>query len=158
MEEIDDAPVRDAELTAPLPSLDAFDVEPVEFAESEADTEILEVEYGTVVNGLELAEADTEILLRDQFDDLSALEDGDGEAANVAQVAARLEEDSRLIETLLAAQGYYSPTITSRIDRSPKANGQPLAAVDRRGAGAAIHFRRNQRVGRPDRAGGPDRR
>ncbi|RDC61282.1 hypothetical protein HME9302_02503 [Alteripontixanthobacter maritimus] len=129
VEEIGDAPVRDAELTVPLPALDAFDVEPVEFAETEADAEILEVEYGTVVNGLELAEADTEISLRDQFEDLSALEDGDGEASNVAQVAARLEEDSRLIETLLAAQGYYSPTITSRIDRSPEVNGQPLAAV-----------------------------
>ena len=139
-EEIGDAPVRDAELVAPLPPIDAFDVETVELAETETDEEILEVRYDVAVNGLEAADEETDANLRDLFNDFSALDDGDGKAANVAQIAARLEEDSRLIERILASEGWYEASIETRIDRSTEANGQPLTAVIDVAPGARFTF------------------
>ncbi|WP_054526865.1 MULTISPECIES: autotransporter assembly complex family protein [Sphingomonadales] len=129
VEEIGDAPIRDAELTAPLPPLDQFEVEPVEFAEAESDEEVVEVAYSVEINSLSEADGETEAGLRSLFEGLSALEDGDGEAANVAQVSARLTEDSALMQRILASEGWYEARATTRIDRSSEANGQPLTAV-----------------------------
>ena len=129
VELIGDAPVRDAELTAPLPPLDQFEVAPVEFAEDASDEEVVEVAYGVEIRGLEEADAETETNLSDTFDDLSALRDGDGTAANVAQVNARLTEDSALLKRLLASEGWYGATTNTRVDRSEADNGQPLTAV-----------------------------
>ncbi|MCH2487309.1 MAG: BamA/TamA family outer membrane protein [Erythrobacter sp.] len=127
VEAIGDAPIRDAELVAPLPPLDQFEVAPVEFAEAEADEEVVEVAYNVVVNGLEEVDEVAETDIRGMFDDLSALEDGDGEAANVAQVAARLTEDSALMQRILASEGWYEARATTRIDRGEA--GEPLSAV-----------------------------
>ena len=127
VEAIGDAPIRDAELTAPLPPLDQFEVAPVEYAEVESDEEVGEVAYNVIVNGLDEADETAEVDLRGMFDDLSALEDGDGEAANVAQVAARLTEDSALMQRILASEGWYAAQATTRIDRGEA--GQPLSAV-----------------------------
>ncbi|KZY58438.1 hypothetical protein A3736_00060 [Erythrobacter sp. HI0063] len=129
VEAIGDAPIRDAELVAPLPPLDQFEVAPVEFAEAEADEEVVEVAYNVTVNGLDEADEVAQTNIRAMFEDLSALEDGDGEAANVAQVAARLTEDSALMQRLLASEGWYEASATTRIDRSADATGQPLTAV-----------------------------
>ena len=129
VEEIGDAPVRDAELAAPLPPIETFDAEPVEFAEDETDTEVVEVAYSTVVNGLEELDSENDLSMADTFGGLSALEDGDGEAANVAQVSARLTEDSVLLQSILASQGWYRAEVNTRIDRSEDVNGQPLTAV-----------------------------
>ncbi|MGB7372297.1 autotransporter assembly complex protein TamA [Erythrobacter sp.] len=129
VEEIGDAPIRDAELAAPLPPLEQFEVDPVEFAEAESDEEVVEVVYSIQINGLEEASEATETNMRDLFDDLSALEDGDGEAANVAQVSARLTEDSALLQRILASEGWYEASATTRIDRSTEPSGQPLTAV-----------------------------
>lgn len=128
-EEIGDAPIRDAELVAPLPPIDSFEVEPVEFAEAESGEEVVEIAYKVELNGIDEIDEATDANIRDMFNDLSALRDGDGDAANVAQVSARLEEDSRLIERILAAEGWYGATVEARIDRSEEANGQPLTAV-----------------------------
>jgi len=129
VEEIGDAPVRDAELVAPLPPLEQFEVEPVEFAQEESEEEVVEIAYSVQVNGLDAADEQTDTSLRGQFDDLSALEDGDGEAANVAQVSARLTEDSALMQRILAAEGWYEARVTTRVDRSNEPGGQPLTAV-----------------------------
>lgn len=129
VETIGDAPVRDAELVAPLPPLDQFEVAPVEFAEAETDEEVVEIAYGVTINGLEEADDEAEADLRGMFDDLSALEDGDGEAANVAQVSARLTEDSALMQRILASEGWFEARATTRIDRSEDVTGQPLTAV-----------------------------
>ena len=129
VEEIGDAPIRDAELAAPLPSLESFEAEPVEFAEDETDQEVVEVAYQVVVNGLEPADEETDANLSDMFDDLSALRDGDGEASNVAQVSARLTEDSALLKRILASEGWYDARVATRVDRSNEDNGQPLTAV-----------------------------
>ena len=129
VEEIGDAPIADAELVAPLPPLSEFEVEPVEFTEEDGGGEALEIEYEVVVNGLEAADEETEADLTNLFRDLSALYEGDEEAENVAQVTARLSEDSVLIERLLAAEGWYSASVSTRIDRANVPDGQPLTAV-----------------------------
>lgn len=128
-ETIGDAPVRDAELVAPLPPIDQFEVEPVRLAEAEVDEALVEIAYRVEIDGLDAADDETETDLRDMFDGLSALEDGDGKAANVAQVAARLTEDSALMQRILASEGWYEARATTRVDRSQDVTGQPLTAV-----------------------------
>ncbi len=129
VEAIGDAPIRDAELAAPLPPLETFDAEPVEFAEDASDDEVVEVAYDVEIDGLEAADEKTETDIAGMFNDLSALREGDGEATNIAQVSARLTEDSALLKRILASEGWYEATVTTRIDRSEQASGQPLTAV-----------------------------
>ena len=117
-EEIGDAPVRDAELIAPLPPIDEFEVTPVQFAEAEGDEQDVEVAYQIELTGLETADDETDTGLRSEFNALSALKKGDGKAANAAMVRARLTEDSQLLETILASEGWYSPMIRSSLQPS----------------------------------------
>ncbi|WP_275229694.1 autotransporter assembly complex protein TamA [Novosphingobium album (ex Liu et al. 2023)] len=129
-EEVGDAPVRDAELTAPLPSIDQFEVAPVQFAEDASDEQKdAEVAYRTQIDGLDLADKETDAGLKSQFNSLSALKSGDGKAANVAMVSARLNEDSELVRNVLASEGWFDPVVRARIDRSAVADGPPLTAV-----------------------------
>ena len=88
-EVIGDAPISDSELAAPLPPLENFDVEPVEFAEAEADSDNVELSYTVQVNGLSDADDSTDVDLADLFGDLSALYGGDGKADNAAMIRAR---------------------------------------------------------------------
>lgn len=129
VEEIGDAPIRDAELAAPLSPLESFNVEEVQFAEEASDEEILVVKYGVEINGLENADETADVDLAGMFNNLSALEAADGTAANVAMLAARVTEDSALLQRILRAEGWYDAKVTTRIDRSQEANGQPLLAV-----------------------------
>jgi len=126
---VGETPINDPELAADLPPLDSFDVEPVTLAESDDDTRPVEVAYTVSVNGLDAADDETDTDLADQFDDLSALKEGDGKAANVAQVSARLTEDSALIQRMLAAEGWYEGQANTRIDTTDEGEGQTLAAV-----------------------------
>ncbi|MFD2578628.1 hypothetical protein ACFSTD_08595 [Novosphingobium colocasiae] len=121
--------MRDAELTAPLPPIDQFQVTPVKIAGDDADDDDVEVAYTTKLEGLDKADKDTGADLASEFKGLSALHKGKGKAANIAMVSARLTEDSQLMETVLASQGWYSPLIKTRIDRSEAPDGQPLSAV-----------------------------
>jgi translocation and assembly module TamA len=129
VEEIGDAPVRDAELLAPLPPLGEFQVEPVEFAEGEVDDETVEIAYVVQVNGLESADSASDIDLRDTFDDLSALNDGDGEADNLAQLSARLTEDSVLMQRVLASEGWFGTQVTTRIEQPADGATTAVTAV-----------------------------
>ena len=127
-EAIGDAPIRDVELAAPLPPLENFDVEPVEFAEAEADRENVSVAYSVQVNGLVPADDSTDADLADLFGDLSALYDGDGKADNAAMVRARLTTDGELMQRILASEGYYDAVVDTRIDRGEREDapeGQP---------------------------------
>lgn len=129
-EEIGDAPVRDAELTAPLPPIDQFEVSPVQFADdAPADAETVEVHYRVDLQGLQLGDGGAEARVRGQFDALSELKKADGKAANTAMLSARLTEDSKLLETALAAEGWYSPVIRTRLDPSRDQNDKTLNAV-----------------------------
>lgn len=127
-EAIGDAPISDSELAAPLPPLDNFDVEPVEFAEAEEEEDGRELAYQVQVNGLETADDSSGVDLADLFDDLSTLEDGDGKADNAAMIRARLSADGELMQRILASEGYYDAIVDTRIERGPREEGQ-----DRRG-------------------------
>lgn len=129
-EEIGDAPIRDAELMRPLPPIEQFEVQAVEFAEAaDSDVEPVEVAYRVEINGLDEADEETDAGLRATFNDLSALRNAEGDAANVAMVAARLAEDVELMSTILASEGWFDPNISSRIDRPDADDSQVLTAV-----------------------------
>ena len=123
------APSADPELAQPLPPLNQFDVREIELAQPDPGEQPVELRYAVRVDGLQSADDATETALRDQYDDLSALRDGDGKAANEAMLSARLTEDSKLLQRILVAEGWYDARIDTRIDRSPAADGQPVTAV-----------------------------
>ncbi len=132
---IGDAPVTDAELNKPLPALDQFQVEPVQFAEAEETEKSAEVTYKIAVNGLEKPDEETETSLRDLFDGLSALDNGHGKAANAAMVSARLTEDQVLLQRILSSEGWYDARVSKRIDRgsedaAPQAKPVLTATLD----------------------------
>ncbi|XJJ60442.1 BamA/TamA family outer membrane protein [Novosphingobium sp. BL-8H] len=128
-EAVGQAPARDPELNAPLPPIDQFEVTPVQFAESEEASKDTEVAYAVRVDGLEAADDATDIDLKSEFKSHSALKKT-GKAANIAMLRARLSEDATLMQTVLASEGWYSPTITTRIERNRNGQeGPPLTAV-----------------------------
>jgi translocation and assembly module TamA len=130
VEAIGDAPISDTELAAPLPPLESFDVEPVQFAEAEDDKDNVSVAYIVEVNGLDAADDSTDVDLADLFGDLSALYDGDGKADNAAMVRARLSADGELMQRILASEGYYDGVVDTRIDRSETAErGRSVKAI-----------------------------
>ncbi len=119
-ETLPDAVLPEAtELAQPLPPINSFDVTPVEVAGT-TDERAVEIRYETVVNGLDPVEGTA------QFRSLSALEEGDGKAANAAMVQARAKEDEQLAVRILRAKGYYDGTATSAIEQRP---GERLRAV-----------------------------
>jgi len=138
VEVIGDAPITDSELAAPLPPLENFDVEPVEFAEAEDDRENVSVAYTVQVNGLVPADDSTDVDLADLFGDLSALYDGDGKADNAAMVRARLSSDGELMQRILASEGYYDAVVDTRIDRGEREEGQEGQPRQRRSITAVI--------------------
>ena len=115
-EQIGDAAITDPELTKPLPALGDFEVTPVQFTQAEDDAKGPILRYETKIEGLELADNETDINLSGEFKSLSALRKGDGKADNTAMLSARLTEDSQLVETILASEGWYSPIVRTRID------------------------------------------
>ena len=125
-EEIADVAVTDEELEQPLPALSEFQVEPVQIAEDKNPDENVEIKYSYKLEGLEKV-SDGDALL-DQFEDLSALNEGDGEAANGVMVSARAKQDEDLIVRILNANGYYDAAATSSI-RQIEGGGPPLTAV-----------------------------
>jgi translocation and assembly module TamA len=127
-ETIGDAPISDPELTKPLPPIDQFQVEPVQFAEQPEDTKAAQVAYKVEVEGLDAPDAESDKDLLDEFNHLSALHEGKGKAGNAAMVSARLGEDAKLLQRILAAEGWYEARVRTRIDRSDTA-GRPLTAV-----------------------------
>jgi len=130
VEAIGDAPISDTELAAPLPPLESFDVEPVQFAEAEDDKDNFSIAYTVQVNGLVPADDSTDVDLADLFGDLSALYDGDGKADNAAMVRARLRADGELMQRILASEGYYDAVVDTRIDRGENRQpGQPVTAI-----------------------------
>lgn len=130
VEEIGDAPIADAELAAPLPPINQFEVAQVQFAEDEeASNAETKVTYVVKLNGLDAADRETDVSLKTQFRSLSALEKGGKKAANAAMLSARLTEDSELMKTILASEGWYDPQVRTRLDRSDGLSGMPINAV-----------------------------
>ena len=143
VEAIGDAPISDTELAAPLPSLDSFDVTPVEFAEPEDASETRTIQYAVKVNGLAAPDDSTDVDLADLFGDLSALYDGDGKADNIAMLRARLSADSELMSRILASEGYYDAIVETRIDRGEAADNGAGAAAGTGSAGTDRAAQRN---------------
>jgi translocation and assembly module TamA len=108
-----DATGREAEIAAPLVPIEQFDTTPVAEAAPANDERTVEIRYATRTVGLD------ELGLADQFEDLSALEDGDGRAANAAIIAARAREDEKLAVRLMRSLGYYDATAVSTIEQTP---------------------------------------
>ena len=129
VETIGDAPIRDAELTKPLPPLADFKVEEVKFIDAPADSKDTVIAYQLQLTGLDQADAASDANLAGRFNDLSALRHGKGKAANAAQIASRAGEDAALVKKLLAAEGWFDAQVTTRLDRSDATDGQPLLAV-----------------------------
>ena len=131
-EEIADAPIRDAELAAPLPDIDSLLSKPFEYAEAEEPLPQKELEYRLAITGLEEAQAQSQTDLLGMFRDLSVLRDGDGRAANVAQLRARMNEDAELVRRILASEGWYSADVSTRIDSEGDAGQEQtfIAAID----------------------------
>ncbi len=125
------APGQDAELAAPLPPLEQMAEIRAKLADAEpGDTGEVTVAYRVQVEGLEAADKQTDVDLLDAFNALSALRKGKGSAGNLAMIRARLAEDSQLLQTILAEQGWYSPAIRSRIIApAQSANGEVTARL-----------------------------
>jgi translocation and assembly module TamA len=121
-ETVPDAPVPDdPALIEPLPPLATFDVTTPE-ATAGDEQEPPPVRYTLAIEGLDAVD------LEGRFRELSALEDGDGEATNAAQIAARAREDELLLVRLLRSEGYYDGTGTVTIAQAAEA-GQPVAVT-----------------------------
>ncbi|WP_447728293.1 autotransporter assembly complex protein TamA [Sphingomonas koreensis] len=111
---------NETELAAPLPPLSEFDSTPIAEAMPANDGTGVEIRYVTHVTGLE------ELSLDDQFEEFSALEDGDGVAGNAAIIGARAREDEALAVRLMKTLGYYDATAVATVDQTP---GRPVAVT-----------------------------
>jgi translocation and assembly module TamA len=114
----------DPALAEPLPPLATFDVEtPAEPAPAEEEENAATVRYRVAVEGLD------QVSLEGRFRSLSALDKGDGQAANGAVVSARAREDERLALSLLHSEGYYDAVVTSRVEPVPNEASRVSATI-----------------------------
>lgn len=112
-----------AEMEAPLPSLAEFKVDPSAAPAEDDSEEAPAIRYTTVVTGLD------KLRLEDSFDNLSALSNGKGKAANAAMVAARAREDEKLALRLMRSLGYYDGTASSVLEQVPPNSGNLRATI-----------------------------
>lgn len=112
-----------AEMEAPLPSLAEFKVDPAAAPFDDDSEDAPAIRYTTAVTGLD------KLRLEDRFEDLSALFQGKGKAANAAMVAARAREDEKLALRLMRSLGYYDGTATSLIEQTPPNSGSVRATI-----------------------------
>lgn len=134
---IADAPVNDPEIDDPLVPLDSFDVEPFDesrYTEAAESVEAPELRYEYRIDGLEGLDDDSGVRpvdagdVRSRFADLSALDDGDGKAANGAMVSARMSEDQQLLVDILSGLGYFDATVNGKVEL-PAEEGERLTVV-----------------------------
>lgn len=104
------------ELSQPLPPLEQFQVEPVQFSEAAPAAAVDELTYRVQLNGIEAADALAETDLAGQFRSLSALREGDGRASGTSVIWARLREDEQLVRRLLLSEGWFEPVVQTRLD------------------------------------------
>lgn len=117
-------PAADPGLTQPLPPLASFDVTPPPATATAAATDQAAlVRYSVVVDGLK------KIDLESRFRSLSALDKGDGKAANGAVIAARAREDEALAVRLLKSEGYYDASATSNVAPVPNQENRVAATI-----------------------------
>ncbi len=101
-------PATDPELLRPLTPLSEFTVQPVA-PPTASDGKPVVIRYDVSVTGI----AATGV--GDQFDALSTLRDNGRKSESTAQVAIRADEDVKLLEKLLRADGYFDARVDSAI-------------------------------------------
>ena len=119
------APVgpEDPQLAQPLAPIGSFDTTPLQDVADVKGDKAPTIRYETVVTGLDTLD------LTGRFRSLSALEEGDGKAANATQVAARAREDEQLAVRLMRSLGYYDATAISRTEQNPANSGRLRAII-----------------------------
>ena len=83
-----------------------------------------ETRYSWRIDGLDGIDS---AVLRKRFDDLSTLNQHDGDTSNAAQLDRRAREDSDLLTTLLRGEGYYDARVDARVDI---AAGKPVVVLE----------------------------
>ncbi len=116
-------PGEDGELARPLPAIATFDATPPPATAAEASDDTPRIRYTTELRGLK------EVGLERQFRSLSALVKDGSKAANAAQVSARADEDIKLAERLMRADGFYDGVATASVDLVPDQPGQVHVAL-----------------------------
>lgn len=111
------------ELSAPLPALGSYDTTPPIEVADVGDEKTVVIRYDTEVRGLD------ELELTSQFNSLSALKEGGGNAANAAMISARAKEDEALAVRLMKSKGFYDGTAISTIEQPPAKSGKPVKAI-----------------------------
>jgi len=127
----------DAELEQPLVPLDSFDVQALDDSAYAAQEEAkpAELRYTYRIEGLDgLADASRvapvdAAAIRARFNELSALEDGDGRAANGAMINARLEEDQKLLADILSGQGYFDSQVRGSLQLPEQGSNGPITVL-----------------------------
>lgn len=69
--------------------------------------------YSYAIEGLDIPSAQR---VRSRFDLLSTLKQGQGDAANTAQIDRRAREDEQVLRDLLRAEGYYNASVVTEVD------------------------------------------
>ena len=147
---IADAPVNDPEIDDPLTPLTSFDVEPFDdsrYTEADSNDQSASLRYDYRIDGLEPLDETGKTAVRPvnaddiraQFEDLSALADGDGKAANGAMVSARMREDQQLLSDIMSGQGFFDATVDGTVEL-PGADGGRLTVVLRVSPGQRYDF------------------
>ena len=128
----------EAELAEPLEPLESFDVEPFDesrYTEAD-DSSAATVRYSYRIDGLDALDDAAEARptpagaddIRARFEQLSALDDGDGKANNGAMVSARMLEDQQLLADLLIGKCHFDATANGAIEFPENGTG-PLVVV-----------------------------
>ncbi|OJY68597.1 MAG: hypothetical protein BGP16_04945 [Sphingobium sp. 66-54] len=129
--------VDDAELEQPLTPLESFDVQPFDdnsYAQQD-EAKAAEMRYSYRIEGLDglvdasrvvPVDADT---IRARFNELSALEEGDGRAANGAMINARLEQDQTLLADILSGQGYFDSQVRGSLQLPEQGSNGPITVL-----------------------------
>jgi len=127
----------DPEMDAPLAPLAGFDVE--NFDESQYteadDSRPTELRYTYRVEGLDMLGDDSPVApiagadIGRRFRGLSALEEGDGKAANGAMINARLQEDQTLLADILSGEGYFDATVHGSLQLPARESSDPVAVI-----------------------------
>lgn len=124
-------PFGDPEMATPLLPLESVADLPLDPMPDDqgpgADDPILR--YAWRIEGLEQADARITFDLKGRFETLSTLEQGDGKAANIAMLAARLNDDAQLLQRILKAQGWYQAQAIVRLEPADEAGKVLTTAV-----------------------------
>lgn len=142
VELLSDPPIVDPLLDDPLPSIDSFDAEPPPEPTQAAEQEARAVRYAVRVEGLDatktanvaensdavIVDVDAWRAVVDRFNDLSALEDGEGRAANRAEIGQRARADRQLLLDILQGQGFFDADVTV-VPEPPAAEGGTFTII-----------------------------